>query len=68
MTITEAEATITAALKAEIAANPELMAEARGWIMDCTGHTAQFWSAARVLNTIDNNYDGGLLSFLLNSN
>lgn len=68
MTITEAEATITAALRAEIAANPEHMTEARGWIMDCTGHTAQFWSVERVLNAIENNYDGGLLSFQLNSN
>lgn len=67
MTITEAEATITAALRAEIAANPEHMTEARGWIADCTGQNTDFWPADRVLDAIAVNYSGGLLEFQLNN-
>lgn len=63
MTLTEAEAVITAALRAEIQADSALMAEARGWIEDCTGQATQFWPAGRVLDAIAVNYSGGLLEF-----
>lgn len=68
MSITEAEATITAALRYEISNDSYLMFEARGWITDCTGQNAAFWPAVRVLDAIALNYDGGLLSFQINSN
>lgn len=57
----------TAALRAEIAADTELMVEARGWIADVTGDNTDFWSTALVLATIANQYSGGLIAFKANS-
>lgn len=57
----------TAELRAEIAADTELMFEARGWIADVTGDNTDFWSTALVLATIANQYSGGLIAFKANS-
>lgn len=57
----------TTELRAAIAADTELMSEARGWIADVTGSNTDFWSPALVLGFIANNYDGGLLAFQHNS-
>ena len=57
----------TAELRQQIAADRELMSEARGWIADCTGEATDFWSPALVLATVANSYDGGLLGFLQNN-
>ena len=57
----------TAELRTQIAADSELMSEARGWIADYTGEPTDFWSPALVLATVANSYDGGLVAFLHNS-
>lgn len=57
----------TAELRGVIAADADLMQEARGWTADVTGADTSFWSTALVLATIANQYSGGLLAFQANS-